>query len=180
MKVLKTLVVIIMMTVAMPVFAQFTTGGKSNGISSSENYLHTGYKGMVDAGYGIGVGDFGVDRIIVTTSHGYQFCPYFFAGVGTGINYYHDSDAWGVPIFANLRGSLPISNTKFAPFLDMKIGYSVADAEGFFFSPSIGTRIATSNRCGLNIGLGYEMQKRDAYITKITCGAFAIKIGLDF
>ena len=63
MKVLKTLVVIIMMTVAMPVFAQFTTGGKSNGISSSENYLHTGYKGMVDAGYGIGVGDFGVDRI---------------------------------------------------------------------------------------------------------------------
>lgn len=140
------------MAVALPSFAQFTTGAKSNGLSSvADGVIPTGYKGMVDLGYGIGVGDFGEDRIIFTTAHGYQFCPYFFAGVGAGVNYYHDADAWGVPIFGNLRGMLPITNSRISPFIDMKIGYTVADAEGFFFSPSLGIRIATSEKCGVNL-----------------------------
>lgn len=178
MKFLKTLSIIMMMAFATPAFAQFTTGGKSASHSNIE--YSKGYKGMVEAGYGIGVGDWGIDRIVFTTSHGYQFCPYFFAGIGAGVNYYHDADAWGVPIFGNLRGSLPINNSRVSPFIDMKIGYTVTDAEGFFFSPSLGARYAISERSGISLSLGYEMQKLDAYYSKVTCGAFAIKVGFDF
>ena len=172
-------------------FAQFTTGGKNfTKLSSGTEYgLKSGYKGMVDLGYGIGVGDFGEGRIEFQTAHGYQFNPYLFTGVGAGISYYHESEAISVPIFADIRGSLPISDSKVSPFIDFKIGYAVADVEGFYFSPSVGLRVALNHRAGFNFSLGYELQKFDWYYYDYyygsyegteNCGAFAIKIGFDF
>lgn len=181
MKTIKCIIVAAMMAIALPSFAQFTTGGKTERASSfSENVIPTGYKGLVELGYGIGTGDFGADRILLTTSHGYQVNSYFFAGIGAGVNYYTDADLVSIPIFADFRGTLPITNSKIAPFLDMKIGYTVNDVEGFYFAPGIGIRIATSRKAGFNVGIGYELQKFDAYYSKETCGAFAIKVGYDF
>ena len=34
------------------------------------------YRGFIDAGYSIGVGDYEFGRFEVNTSHGYQFNPY--------------------------------------------------------------------------------------------------------
>lgn len=177
---------------SVPAFAQFTTGGSKmgSGISAGDDYtLKPGYKGFVDLGYGIGVGDYGEGRLEVQTTHGYQFNPYFFAGVGAGFSYFHEGSLSCLPIFADLRGNLPITGSKISPFLDLKIGYSVLDVEGFYMSPSVGARIAVGQLTGLNISLGYEMQKwsYEIYIpgywseegTENT-GAFTIKLGLDF
>lgn len=183
MKFVKFFIALVVMAIAMPSFAQFTTGGKNTTVSSEE-VLTAGYKGFIDAGYAFGVGDYGADRVLVTTSHGYQVNPYFFAGAGAGFNYYTDGEVFGVPIFADFRGTFPIKNTKVAPFIDMKIGYTVADVEGFYLAPSIGVRFATSNKVGINIGIGYEMQKAEVYdyygSDTATIGGFAIKLGFDF
>jgi len=188
MNVLKSIFVALTMIAAIPSFAQFSTGGNFSNDDTAST-IRTGYKGFIDLGYGIGVGDFGEDRLEISTAHGYQINTYFFAGAGLGLNYFHDASAYGIPIFADFRGSYPISNSKIAPFFDFKIGYSVGDAEGFYCSPSVGIRIAASEKCGINIGLGYEIQKVDAFWitssydifkTKENTGAFTIKLGLDF
>ena len=48
--------------------------------------LSKGYRGLVDIGYTIGVGDFDNGRFEITTSHGYQFNSWLFIGGGMGIN----------------------------------------------------------------------------------------------
>jgi len=188
MKFIKTIIVALSVATAGSAFAQFSTGGKSGGIDFSESTLKTGYKGYVDLGYGIGVGDFDEGRIEFSTTHGYQILPYLYTGVGVGFNYFHGAESYNIPIFADFRGSYPVPDSRLAPFIDMRLGYSAGDIDGFYFSPSVGIRIATSEKCGLNIGLGYEMQKCDVYylwdygVIEDTgnAGALTIKLGLDF
>lgn len=49
---------------------------------NAQSYLTNSYKGYVDAGYSIGIGDYEFGRVEINTSHGYQFTPYFFLGAG--------------------------------------------------------------------------------------------------
>lgn len=64
-----------------------------------------GYKGFLDFGFTVGVGSFKEDRIEFSTSHGYQFNPFFYAGVGVGLSYFTDAEEVGLPIFAHIRGN---------------------------------------------------------------------------
>ena len=74
------------------------------------------YRGFIDAGYSIGVGDYEFGRFEVNTSHGYQFNPYFFLGAGAGLHFmssYETKDMdipldvrdsqVDIPVFANIR-----------------------------------------------------------------------------
>ena len=161
MKMIKTLCVAVAIAAGtMSSFAQFTTGGKSSTkLNSGTEYgLTSGYKGMVELGYGIGVGTYGTGRVEFQTAHGYQFNPYLFTGVGVGVSYFHESSNVGLPIFADIRGSLPISNSKISPFVDFKVGYTVIDCKGVYFSPSVRVRLAIGKRTGINLSLGYELQ----------------------
>ncbi|MBQ9639970.1 MAG: hypothetical protein IJV06_00190 [Bacteroidaceae bacterium] len=108
------------------------------------------------------MGETKMGRFALSTTHGYQINPYVFAGVGAGVNCYRKSGktSWGVPIFADVRGNL--LNNSISPFLDLKIGYSVADISGFYFSPSIGCRFAISQKAAFTLSIGYEMQKGKA------------------
>ena len=45
---------------------------------SAQSISSGNYKGYVDAGYSIGIGDYEFGRVEINTSHGYQFNPYFF------------------------------------------------------------------------------------------------------
>lgn len=181
MKSIKFLLLFAALTVCGNVSAQFsntrTTSRQSISSSFDGNGPSVGYKGFVDLGYTFGVGDFGEDRIAFSTTHGYQINPYVFAGIGAGINYYTSPDAWSLPIFADVRGTF--LNNSITPFIDLKIGYSILDAEGFYLAPSIGCRI---NR--FNVSIGYELQKADLdfyyFESKETIGGISLKIGLDF
>ncbi len=157
------------------------TSSKSSFSSMVESYgLKSGYRGFIDLGYSVGVGDWGEGRVELSTSHGYQIIPYLFVGLGAGVNYYHESEVWEIPIFAHLRGSLPC-HAICQPFIDWKIGYTVYDITGFYMCPSLGCRFAVSDMCGLSLSLGYTMQKLESYWgSRVNCGGFSIKVGLDF
>lgn len=134
MKKIKLLVVFMAIVFATPSFAQFTSGVNKSRTSNSRattSSIEKGYKGMFDIGYGLGVGDIeGTNRVGFTTIHGYQFNPYVFTGVGIGLNYYHEAEGINIPIFANVRATMPIK--KVAPFFDFRIGYSACDVSGLY------------------------------------------------
>ena len=150
--------------------------------SNSISYPH--YKGFVDLGYtfGVGLGN-GVDRIDLFTSHGVQLFPQLYVGAGAGLNYVYcpgyseAGNGFVVPLFANVRTD--ILDSWITPFIDLKIGYSIVDANGFFLSPTIGCRIKR-----YNIGVGYVMQRdtiEDFYDKySVNVGGISIKIGINF
>lgn len=120
-----------------------------------------GYTGMLDLTYGVGVGDVESDRIGFTTVHGYQFNPYLFVGGGFTLNYFLDEETVNLPLFADVRATLPIGASRCVPFFDYRIGYSAGDVSGFYMSPSIGVRFGS--RHSFNISIGYEYQSAEIY-----------------
>ena len=150
---------------------------KGNSLSLNGNSGNkAGYKGFLDLGYTIGVGDWGIDRLELSTSHGYQFNPYLYLGAGVAANYYFDAECFGLPFFAHVRGN--ILNNKISPYVDFRIGYSpLEDVRGFYMAPSIGCKIYS-----FNVSLGYVMQKiTDSYYDiSENCSGFSLKVGFEF
>ena len=161
-----------------------------------------GYRGFVEAGYTIGVGEYGEDRASMLTTHGYQINPYLYVGVGSGINAFlkKNTTLWSVPIFADVR--VNVINHSICPFVDLKFGYSVADIEGVYLCPSVGCRMRLGNKTAMYASLGYEFQKADFRISTFvyqynsftknyyfmekvnterkTCSGISLKIGFEF
>jgi len=85
-----------------------------------------------------------------------------------------------IPVYADVRWDFGLAS-KAAPYIDLKLGYQVTiednlydeynydyygsndlyleskDAKGFYFQPSVGMRTALGNKCGLNLGLSYNV-----------------------
>ena len=130
--------------------------------TKSYNPRTRGYRGWVETGGAVGIGGWDHDIFSFSTSHGYQFNPYFFLGAGVGVEYFFDYEAVVVPIFANARGYF--MDRKTSPFIDVKIGYSpVGDIQGLYFSPSIGVSIGVSKKCAVNLSIGYNLQMAKFY-----------------
>lgn len=141
-----------------------------------------GYKGLFDFGYSFGVGDYGVDRFEIATSHGYQWNPYAYVGAGIGLNYYSDASSFAIPVFVNSR--FYFLNSGISPYFDAKVGYSFGDIEGFYVAPSFGCKIGC-----FNLSVGYTMQMAefvwyDPYYyygsTTENCSAITLKMGFEF
>lgn len=191
-------------------FAQFTNAksGSRGGNSGGINFGETSYKGFVEAGYAIGLGDVKRNRIDVSTSHGVQFGGHFFAGLGTGVKFFtgakyyceqpdydnDDNDDYykgskgksydidkkdsfiSIPIFADLRANL-FEDNSINPFIGLKIGYAIGFEKktndnnnygkycckmkfgGFICTPTIGCRFGINEKMGLNVSMGYDIQK---------------------
>lgn len=141
------------------------------------------YEGSADVGYSIGVSAIdGTGRVHLSTSHGCRLIPYLYVGAGAEFDYYHTGSGYGIPIFADFRGYFTQQAVK--PFLNLRIGYSVGDVEGLYFSPSAGINFKK-----LDISLGYTYQKAGVILydpnwglwaTKTNVGAVTIKVGLRF
>ena len=102
-------------------------------INSNAQSMQSGYKGHVDAGYSVGIGDYDFGRFEVNTTHGYQVNPYIFLGAGTGLHFmssYKTGDMEipldvrdskvDIPVFANFRSNF--TKGKISPFFDIKGG----------------------------------------------------------
>ena len=153
--------------------------------------LKTGYKGIAEMGYQIGVGNYGMDRLKLNVIYGYQISPYFSLGLGTGLRYYFDAGATLIPVFADFRANF--LNKRVSPYLSLGLGYSF-DAGyhfkgvGFLLNPTAGVSFKVSNKSSLNVGLGYEMQTMDFYGTNYygyysnsqNSGAISIIAGVSF
>lgn len=153
------------------------------GISAKSSTLQMSYKGFLDLGYVFDLCNYNASRLEITTSHGCQFSPYVFVGAGVGIDYYADADFIGVPIFAHLKANF--FSRKITPYFDAKIGHSIGDVHGIYFTPSIGCRIGINEKSGINIGIGYSMQKATINYEffgdiERNISGLSLKIGFDF
>ena len=141
------------------------------------------YKGFIDVGGGFGVGKYGkgLGLFSFQTSHGYQFNPYFYLGVGVGVDRYIGEgldpfsagflDKFFFPIFADAR--VNFLDKSITPFFDAKIGYSIHEyaSSSFipnlnpYFNPNLGVSFKLKKKTALNLGIGYIMQmdKQDYY-----------------
>ena len=144
------------------------------GGNSSDSYLSTGYRGMVEMGHG--AGSCGGDYLFkLSTTHGYQFNPYIYLGgfvsfgtteVWEQYRYYYSSwdyiyneryePNFNFRLGADFRAYLP--KGRIAPFAGVQLGFDYGSSTStysgdyafVYFSGQIGLRVALNNRMGLN------------------------------
>lgn len=161
---------------------------RKSGGSVSNSGLQSGYKGIVELGYQIGTGDYGMDRLKINIINGYQLNPYFSLGFGIGLRYYFDAEAAVTPVFADFKANF-IDN-KISPYLSLGVGYSFDatndfEGVGFLLNPVVGVSFKVSDKSAMNVGLGYELQKMDFYYyygesSSENSGAISINVGISF
>ena len=127
-----------------------------------------GYNGSIEYGRDINSSDSHLVTSAMFTVHGYQFNPYFFIGLGLGVQHmeYETSGLKlsftesTVPLFADMKIHLLMS--RIAPFVDGRLGYCIRGFKGFFLNPSVGASFGISPKTGGYMGLGYSFQKINA------------------
>lgn len=180
MKTLKTTLLAALMTV----LSLSAMAGKPYGRSYSSGGLDQGYRGFVAIGWTFGVGDLGIDRLSLNTTHGYQLNEHFFVGGGAGLNFWHlykgsMKNILSLPLYADARADFNIAGD-LGFFGDLKIGYALLDMDGFYFYPNIGLRYGINDILGVNLGFGYEMiLNKNSWGSSIAHG-LALKLGMDF
>lgn len=128
---------------------------------------------------------------------GYRFNPAFSAVIGSGFTFYHDPLSL-VPVF--LAGSYRLSDSELAPFISLKIGYSISvlsDTDtyveshrgGLMLNPALGVQVPTGHTFDLRFSAGYLLE-RSAYsfegwdgrtvVTDISYRRFMAGIGIAF
>lgn len=149
------------------------------------------YQGEILAGYGVGIGTFGMDRFSLQTVHGIKAGKYFSAGLGVGANIYtkyvYDLPEVYMPIFLNVKGYLPVT-PQVSFFLSADMGYSfgltegVNEMSGLTFTPAIGANFNISPRNAINIRLGYDCQRWESSFSGfgINDNALSIRLGFQF
>ena len=126
--------------------------------------IERGYRGFVNVSYvggndGVYV-DWNHNGFAINTVHGYQFNDNVFFGFGVQYNYHtfeHFERGYSLPLFADVR--FDFSSGKVTPFIEAKVGYSVADYDGFYASPAFGIRMATNSKLAFNLSLAYSAQR---------------------
>lgn len=141
------------------------------------------YQGEVNVGYGLGVGDYQLNRFHVETIHGVRINPHIFVGAGAGLSLYDGGHAT-VPIFADVKGYL--TKTTIAPYIFANLGYGFGDEKGFYGAGGIGVDFAVGSSKGVYINLGYQSQgianniNEDGIYGASNTGAFLIQAGFRF
>lgn len=130
-----------------------------------------GYRGFFDLGYTTGVGDYDFSRFEISTTHGYQVCPYFFVGAGVGFHFMQKYETKGmgenaldvrdskvsIPLFVDLHSEF--MKTKFAPFVDLKLGHFLNNGDGLYANVSAGVRMKTMDKQAVSLSIGYTFEK---------------------
>ncbi|MDE6556299.1 MAG: hypothetical protein K2K55_04985 [Duncaniella sp.] len=138
------------------------------------------YQGEIGFGYSIGVGTCATGRANVHTVQGAKIGDYFSAGVGTGLDYYHELSDLIIPVYLNMRGYYPLAKN-FIPFVSLDLGYGIGVTKairghsGFVWSPSVGFRC---NKFKLQVG--YTSQRLSEYGFGFNMNAIQIMAGLVF
>lgn len=131
-----------------------------------------------------------------STSHGYQITPVWFVGAGISMEYNGTQNKFIAPVF--LQGRADFKFGIFSPFADARLGYSLTDGGGLYFSPSIGYRFNWGRKMGINVGVGLTVKGStydkadvvihpDGYCTYVKVGTwhdyksyFSFRVGFDF
>lgn len=133
----------------------------------------TGYKGFVHGGYIAGIDDDWGDGYGVSTTHGYQFHPRLFAGIGAGFyklsdqGHYSERDpAKLLPVYVSLRSDL--LKRRLSPFVEIRGGGQLLESQSYYVGGIVGFSIG-------HLDLGAE------YARIGTIGnSFGVRLGVSF
>ncbi len=138
----------------------------------------------------------------ITMSHGYQFNPRFYLGIGFTLFGIEDlNDTMYSSAFLHARTDQTFG--KFTPFADIRVGATTLNSSGnswsFYCSPTIGYRFNFGHRVNLNLSIGMTLTTTDhddevnvcvqhstMEITNVVLGKCALKsyltarVGIDF
>ena len=175
------------------------TAGNSRNYAESQFNKSCGYLGLVEIGGGIGIGDWGADRVSLTMINGYRVVPQFALGVGIGVEMFAYTSNYGVldyspefglPIFLHLRSDFV--DGKVSPYAAFNVGYNVSLSGGFFdglmLEPTLGVSFNVGSNNRMTAGVSYAMNRvKYAYYgysyhyeDKATGSAIKLKIGFSF
>ena len=144
----------------------------------------TGYRGFVEASSIFSVGKDKYNSIInVSTSHGYQFNPYWFTGGGLALH-----GCGMLPLFAEARGNMLAG--RYTPFVDLKTGvafdvdrfrskYNISHRSNrafYFLNPSIGFSFSLSKAYAMNVRIDYTLVCNPYY----TGNGIGVGVGVEF
>lgn len=147
---------------------------------------------IIEMGYQVGVGDYGIDRYKLNIINGYVISPLFSIGYGTGLRYYFDAESIVLPVFADFRTNFEINELK--SYFSLGLGYSLNasndfDGLGLLINPSFGVGFKLTEKFTMNVGLSYEIQKMKVYSydgyysadeSTESCGGISFDIGIAF
>ncbi len=156
-----------------------------------------GYMGIIEANVGYGLteksagSEMGAGRLQATLINGYKFNPYFYLGLGTGVNYYlsHENNL-SVPLYGHMRVDFMDQNT--TPYLALNLGANVAvkdqstNFNGLLAEVALGVSFRVSDLNCVYLGLCYAKNKMElsggtSYWEKSTGMNFVlIKVGFTF
>jgi hypothetical protein len=120
-----------------------------------------GFRGFIDYAYIQGVGAAKNHRLEYAMSLGFQFNPVFYTGLGWSYTLTLNKKDRSLPVFINSR--LNFLDEYTTPFWDLKIGYSVAEGKGFYFSTGFGMSFTKKGKRAFNLGLIYSLQNAKFY-----------------
>ena len=153
-----------------PITEKYRNSVKRGFYTELNGEIKEGYHGFVDLGYSVGVGDYTFDRFEQSSSHGFQFNPYFFLGGGLGFQFMQkyeppDMDITldsrdfmvDIPIYAETR--ITFINGKISPFISGRGGYYLTHNGGTYLNASIGCRFAIGINQAINVLIGYSSEK---------------------
>lgn len=97
----------------------------------------------------------------VSTTHGVQLSRQHYVGVGAEFCRRLDNTTWeelgSIPVYAMWR--MDFFGRKITPFFDVRAGYQVAKANGFYGNINGGVRFNLTGRTGLNVSVGVRMRR---------------------
>lgn len=114
-----------------------------------------GFRGFLEVGYMMGIGDNKYSYFEISKSVGFQFNPYVYMGVGVSMHLSHTHEA-GYPLFFNPRFNLTDRND-WNPFISLKTGYAMGDTKGWNFGVTAGSSFVfgKNGKFAFNAGLAY-------------------------
>ncbi len=120
-----------------------------------------GFRGFIDYAYIHGLGSEKNHRLEYATSLGFQFNPNFYMGIGTAYTMALNKKDASLPVFVNSHINFLDEYT--TPFWDLKLGYSVAEGKGFYFSTGFGMSFTKKGKRAFNLSLIYSLQNTKYY-----------------
>ena len=153
-------------------------GNSFGGYNESAGGLNKGYRGMVEFGNGFGWGDLNY-VFKLSTTHGYQFNPYFYLGGFVSFGSIEYSYDYRSHLYFNFRWGADarayLSKGRFAPFLGLQFGMDLyGDIPFVYLSGQVGFRVALKNKLALNFAVQIGPEDYFDY------GEAIFKLGFEF
>lgn len=166
-----------------------------------KNYDTAKFRGFIDLGYSLGVGEPRNDFWLIETSFGYAITPRTYIGAGIGLHSFkpvlksypqrtdkaqpEDNDPnWRYPFIPlYLEGRYSFKNeSQNTPWVSLKLGATFINHKGFYTSPSIGYHFKSNQYFSFNVGVGYALHTAHykLWCTGDTPGAIPDKSGSSY